>query len=77
MVLPAWLGAGEAIQYSIDQGHQKLLEEMCREWPFFSTRLGMLEMVFYKCSSEISKLYDQKLTDHHCGAWVIIYVRRW
>lgn len=63
LVLPAWLGAGEAIQYSIDQGHQKLLEEMCREWPFFSTRLGMLEMVFYKCSSEISKLYDQKLTD--------------
>ncbi|WP_261816484.1 phosphoenolpyruvate carboxylase [Vibrio gallicus] len=63
LVLPAWLGAGEAIQYSIDKGHQQLLEDMCREWPFFSTRLGMLEMVFYKCSTEISKLYDQKLTD--------------
>jgi phosphoenolpyruvate carboxylase len=35
---------------------------MCREWPFFSTRLGMLEMVYYKCSSGISKLYDEKLT---------------
>ncbi|OBT10083.1 phosphoenolpyruvate carboxylase [Vibrio sp. UCD-FRSSP16_10] len=63
LVLPAWLGAGEAIQYSIDQGHLTLLEEMCREWPFFSTRLGMLEMVYYKCSMEISKLYDEKLTD--------------
>lgn len=63
LVLPAWLGAGEAIQYSIDGGHLELLEEMCREWPFFSTRLGMLEMVYYKCNIEISKLYDQKLTD--------------
>ncbi|GAD80567.1 phosphoenolpyruvate carboxylase [Vibrio ezurae] len=63
LVLPAWLGAGEAIQYSIDKGHLELLEEMCREWPFFSTRLGMLEMVYYKCSMDISKLYDEKLTD--------------
>ncbi|MBD1558428.1 phosphoenolpyruvate carboxylase [Vibrio sp. S9_S30] len=63
LVLPAWLGAGEAIQYSVDQGHQSLLESMCREWPFFSTRLGMLEMVYSKCNLEISSLYDQKLTD--------------
>ncbi|WP_104400101.1 phosphoenolpyruvate carboxylase [Vibrio penaeicida] len=63
LVLPAWLGAGEAIQYSVDQGHQSLLESMCREWPFFSTRLGMLEMVYSKCNIEISSLYDQKLTD--------------
>lgn len=63
LVLPAWLGAGEAIQYSIDQGHQALLEEMCREWPFFSTRLGMLEMVYSKCNAEISRYYDQRLAD--------------
>ncbi|GLQ74527.1 phosphoenolpyruvate carboxylase [Vibrio sp. vnigr-6D03] len=63
LVLPAWLGAGEAIQYSVDQGHQSLLESMCREWPFFSTRLGMLEMVYSKCNIEIASLYDQKLTD--------------
>jgi len=63
LVLPAWLGAGEAIQYSVDQGHQALLEEMCREWPFFSTRLGMLEMVYSKCNIEIAKYYDQRLVD--------------
>nr|PMF63436.1 phosphoenolpyruvate carboxylase [Vibrio cyclitrophicus] len=63
LVLPAWLGAGEAIQYSVDQGHQALLEEMCREWPFFSTRLGMLEMVYSKCNMEIAKYYDQRLVD--------------
>ncbi len=68
LVLPAWLGAGEAIQYSVDQGHQSLLESMCREWPFFSTRLGMLEMVYSKCNIEISNLYDQKLTDRSLWA---------
>ncbi|MBA5762754.1 phosphoenolpyruvate carboxylase [Vibrio sp. 404] len=63
LVLPAWLGAGEAIQYSIDQGQQELLEEMCREWPFFSTRLGMLEMVYSKCNIGISRYYDERLAD--------------
>ncbi|MCG6231336.1 phosphoenolpyruvate carboxylase [Vibrio furnissii] len=63
LVLPAWLGAGEAIQYSIDKGHQALLEEMCREWPFFSTRLGMLEMVYTKCSVDIARYYDERLVD--------------
>lgn len=63
LVLPAWLGAGEAIQYSIDKGHQAMLEEMCREWPFFSTRLGMLEMVYSKCNIDISRYYDHRLTD--------------
>ncbi|OLQ85325.1 phosphoenolpyruvate carboxylase [Vibrio panuliri] len=61
LILPAWLGAGEAIQYSIDRGHQELLEEMCREWPFFSTRLGMLEMVYSKCNIAISRYYDERL----------------
>ena len=63
LVLPAWLGAGEAIQYSVDKGHQALLEEMCREWPFFSTRLGMLEMVYTKCNMDISRYYDERLAD--------------
>ncbi|WP_407331613.1 phosphoenolpyruvate carboxylase [Enterovibrio sp. 27052020O] len=63
LLLPAWLGAGQAIQYSIDNGHLKQLEEMCREWPFFSTRLGMLEMVFTKTSPSIAKYYDEKLVD--------------
>ena len=63
LVLPAWLGAGEAIQFSIDKGHLPLLEEMCREWPFFSTRLGMLEMVYTKCNVDIARYYDERLVD--------------
>lgn len=63
LILPAWLGAGEAIQFSVDKGQQGLLEEMCREWPFFSTRLGMLEMVYSKCSADISRYYDKFLVE--------------
>ncbi|PSU33020.1 phosphoenolpyruvate carboxylase [Photobacterium lutimaris] len=63
LILPAWLGAGEAIQFSIDKGHAPQLEEMCREWPFFSTRLGMLEMVFTKTNIGIAEYYDQRLTE--------------
>ncbi|XPE43298.1 phosphoenolpyruvate carboxylase [Shigella flexneri] len=32
----------------VEDGKQSELEAMCRDWPFFSTRLGMLEMVFAK-----------------------------
>ncbi|ELJ8499464.1 phosphoenolpyruvate carboxylase [Vibrio cholerae] len=63
LILPAWLGAGEAIQIAINEGHQVLLEEMCREWPFFSTRLGMLEMVYTKCSVSIARHYDERLVE--------------
>lgn len=63
LLLPAWLGAGAAIQYSIDKGHAQQLEDMCREWPFFSTRLGMLEMVYTKTNVGIAEYYDQRLTE--------------
>ncbi|MEN8470595.1 phosphoenolpyruvate carboxylase, partial [Enterobacter cloacae subsp. cloacae] len=48
LMLPAWLGAGAALQKVVEDGKQSELETMCRGWPFFSTRLGMLEMVFSK-----------------------------
>jgi len=34
---------------------------MCRDWPFFSTRLGMLEMVFAKADLWLAEYYDQRL----------------
>lgn len=63
LLLPAWLGAGQAIQHAIDHGNLKHLEEMCREWPFFSTRLGMLEMVYSKTCKAISQYYDERLVE--------------
>lgn len=63
LMLPAWLGAGTALQKVMEQGHQDQLEAMCRDWPFFSTRLGMLEMVFSKADLCLAEYYDQRLVD--------------
>ncbi|MEZ3501503.1 phosphoenolpyruvate carboxylase [Pantoea sp. KPR_PJ] len=63
LMLPAWLGAGAALQQAMEDGHQDQLEAMCRDWPFFSTRLGMLEMVFAKADLWLAEYYDQRLVD--------------
>ncbi|WP_058913648.1 phosphoenolpyruvate carboxylase [Entomohabitans teleogrylli] len=63
LMLPAWLGAGAALQKVVDDGKQDKLETMCRDWPFFSTRLGMLEMVFAKTDLWLAEYYDQRLVD--------------
>lgn len=63
LMLPAWLGAGTALQEAIKAGLRDQLEEMCRDWPFFSTRLGMLEMVFSKADLWLAEYYDQRLVD--------------
>jgi phosphoenolpyruvate carboxylase len=61
LMLPAWLGAGTALQKVVEDGKQSELEAMCRDWPFFSTRLGMLEMVFAKADLWLAEYYDQRL----------------
>jgi phosphoenolpyruvate carboxylase len=45
----------------VEDGKQSELEAMCRDWPFFSTRLGMLEMVFSKADLWLAEYYDQRL----------------
>ena len=62
-MLPAWLGAGAALQEVIDGGKKQLLEQMCQLWPFFSTRISMLEMVFAKSDRAISEYYDSVLVE--------------
>ena len=63
LMLPAWLGAGAALQKTVSAGKQKELETMCHDWPFFSTRIGMLEMVFAKADLWLAEYYDQRLVD--------------
>ncbi|MBR0574021.1 MULTISPECIES: phosphoenolpyruvate carboxylase [Pasteurellaceae] len=70
LMLPAWLGAGTALRQLMDEGDKALLSEMCSEWPFFSTRIGMLEMVFTKADLWLAEHYDQRLVDpklHNLG----------
>lgn len=68
LMLPAWLGAGEALQKIIDRGQLGILEQMCTDWPFFSTRLSLLEMVYAKADVAVSKYYDSTLLPHEAGA---------
>ncbi|MFT4464548.1 MAG: phosphoenolpyruvate carboxylase [Sodalis sp. (in: enterobacteria)] len=63
LMLPAWLGAGAALQKAVESGKQDQLETMCRDWPFFSTRIGMLEMVFAKSDLWLTEYYDQRLVE--------------
>lgn len=63
LILPAWLGAGAGLQKAVESGKQDQLETMCRDWPFFSTRIGMLEMVFAKSDLWLAEYYDQRLVE--------------
>ena len=61
LMLPVWLGAGIALQNSIDSGQMPLLKKMMRDWPFFRARIEMLEMVFLKTDPEITRYYEELL----------------
>jgi len=61
LVLPAWLGAGAALRRALDRNQGDMLREMAAIWPFFATRLAMLEMVFAKTDRGISAYYDERL----------------
>ncbi|NDV78937.1 phosphoenolpyruvate carboxylase [Dysgonomonas sp. 511] len=63
LMLPAWLGAGAALQDAINEGKMDILKAMHKEWPFFGTRISMLEMVFAKADTRISEYYDDRLVE--------------
>lgn len=63
LVLPAWLGAGEALQSVLEEGRLETLRGMIDAWPFFRARLSMLEMVFAKSDHTLSAHYDQLLVE--------------
>jgi phosphoenolpyruvate carboxylase len=71
LILPAWLGAGAALRQALDRGQGDVLRKMVSVWPFFATRLSMLEMVFAKADTDISAYYDERLVPaelRHIGA---------
>ena len=63
LMLPAWLGWETALGNALQRGEQALLEDMRERWPFFRTRIDMLEMVLAKTDLSIAALYDERLVD--------------
>ena len=61
LMLPAWLGIGEAVAEATAEGHRDELQAMYREWPFFRSTMDLIEMVLAKASPEISAYYDARL----------------
>jgi phosphoenolpyruvate carboxylase len=61
LMLPAWLGAGAALALAQDNGREQLMTEMAEKWPFFATRMSMLEMVYAKADLGLSAYYDEIL----------------
>ncbi len=63
LMLPAWLGWGQALQRALEQGAGEQLEQMRARWPFFATRIDMLEMVLIKADAPIAERYDRRLVE--------------
>ena len=63
LMLPAWLGALTGLQAALEKYGVETLQEMSLQWPFFRSRLEMLEMVFSKADSWLSEHYDNALVE--------------
>ncbi|MBC3775212.1 phosphoenolpyruvate carboxylase [Pseudomonas sp. SWRI99] len=63
LMLPAWLGWETALSKALARGEGELLGQMREQWPFFRTRIDMLEMVLAKADADIARSYDERLVE--------------
>ncbi|TFH85439.1 phosphoenolpyruvate carboxylase [Billgrantia azerbaijanica] len=64
LMLPAWLGSGEAFATRVaEEDGLEVLREMRDRWPFFGTYLDMLEMLLAKADVGIATYYERRLVD--------------
>jgi phosphoenolpyruvate carboxylase len=71
LLLPSWLGTGEALRNALDGGEGDRLRQMYEGWAFFRSTLDLIEMVLAKADPTIAELYDTLLVPealHPLGA---------
>lgn len=56
-LLPAWYGLGTGLEAAIDTHGAEAVAEAARDWPFFDTWLGDVEMVLAKADLDIASRY--------------------
>lgn len=61
LLLPSWLGVGEALDRAMARGELEAIRTMYHEWPFFRSTLDLIEMVLAKADARIAAEYDRRL----------------
>jgi len=63
LMLPAWLGVGEALRAALERGEGPALRALFEQWPFFRTTLELIEMVLAKADSATFARYNAVLVE--------------
>ena len=61
LLLPSWLGTGEALAGAFDRGERAQLRAMAREWAFAGSTLQLIEMALAEAEPSIAATYDRAL----------------
>ena len=61
LVLPSWLGAGDALSDAFARGERDAIRAMARDWPFFGATLRLIEMAVAEADPVIAEAYDREL----------------
>ena len=61
LLLPSWLGTGEALESAFARGERALIQRMAREWPFARATLRLIAMALAEAEPAIAEAYDRQL----------------
>ena len=61
LMLPSWLGVGDALEEALHRGQHDDLRTMYHDWPFMQSTLDLIGMVMAKADMRIAACYDEWL----------------
>ena len=61
LLLPSWLGAGEALSERLANDADAVLREMYERWPFFQSTINLIETALAESDADIAAEYDRRL----------------
>ena len=61
LLLPSWLGTGEALEAAYARGERALVQQMARGWPFANATLRLIEVALAEAEPAIAEAYDRAL----------------
>jgi len=61
LLLPSWLGTGEALTAALEAGDLDAIRQMYEKWPFFRSTLDLIAMVLAESDARIAAEYDRRL----------------